>query len=102
MDIVSSILSVVLFYAFVPGVLVTLPNKSSGKATVLITHAVLFALVTSFVMRYYWTNIRGYIESFGNYGPTCPPGYVEGLNQGGQPDCILSPAGNMLLKSPMA
>ncbi len=102
MDIISSILSVALFYAFVPGVLVTLPNKSSGKATVLITHAVLFALTTSFVMRYYWMNVRGFIESFGNYGPTCPKGSVPGLNQGGQPDCVPNPAGNLLLKTPMA
>jgi hypothetical protein len=39
-------------------------------------------------MRFYWHNIRGYAEKFGNYGKTCPNGYVMGPNQGGQPDCV--------------
>ena len=98
MDLISSLLSVALFYAFVPGVLVTLPSKNSSKATVLLTHAALFAIVSSVVMRYYWKNIKGFMESFGNYGPTCPKGTVPGLNQIGEPDCVLNPAGNALLK----
>lgn len=91
MDLVSLVLSVALFYAFVPGVLVTLPSKSSGKAAVLVTHAVLFAVVSSMVMKYYWHNIKGYIESFGNYGPTCPRGYMNGVNQKGEQDCVPIP-----------
>lgn len=87
MDLVSFILSTLLFAAFVPGVLVKLPPGGS-PAVVLVTHAVLFAVVVSLVMSYYWTTIRGYIERFGNYGPTCPNGYAPGVNQGGQPDCV--------------
>ena len=75
MDVISSILSALLFVAFVPGVLVTIPSKGS-KATVLVLHAVLFAVVVSLVMQYYWSNIRGLIEGMGNYGVTCPNGYV--------------------------
>lgn len=88
MDIVSLILSALIFYAFVPGVLVTLPSGRSSKTTILLTHAVLFALVTSMVMRYYWHNIRGYFERFGNYGATCPTGYMPGVSPTGVPDCV--------------
>ncbi len=60
-----------MFAAFVPGVLVTLP-KGGDKATVLVVHAALFAVVTHFAMRFY----HGYREGMGNYGVTCPNGYV--------------------------
>jgi hypothetical protein len=70
MDIVSSVLSVILFVAFVPGVLFRLPSKGS-RATVLVTHAVLFAVAASLVMGFYWS----YRENFGNYGRTCPNGF---------------------------
>jgi hypothetical protein len=70
MDVVSSILSVLLFVAFVPGVLFRLPAKGS-KTTVLATHAVLFAVAASLVMGFYWS----YRENFGNYGRTCPNGF---------------------------
>lgn len=82
MDLVSSILSVLLFAAFVPGVLVTLPSKTASKWTVLGVHALLFAVVAGFVMHYYWTQIK---EHMGNYGATCPPGYqMVGSNE----DCV--------------
>lgn len=84
MDIVSLVLSTMLFAAFVPGVLVKLPPGGS-PAVVLVTHAVLFAVVTSLVMGYYWT---GRIEFFGNYGATCPNGYVPGVSKTGAPDCV--------------
>ena len=84
MDLVSGILSALLFAAFVPGVLIKLPRNGSFK-TVLLVHSLLFATVTSFVMYYYWHIIR---EKFGNYGPTCPNGYVPGAAQGGQADCV--------------
>ena len=87
MDIVSLVLSTLLFAAFVPGVLVKLPPGGS-PAVVLVTHAVLFAAVTSFVMKYYWTTIKGFVERFGNYGPTCPNGYAPGVSQTGVPDCV--------------
>jgi hypothetical protein len=70
MDIVSSILSVILFVAFVPGVLIRLPSKGS-RATVLVTHAVLFAITASLIMGAYWS----YREHFGNYGRKCPNGF---------------------------
>ena len=84
MDIISTVLSVLLFAAFVPGVIVRIPQHGT-RGTVLVVHAILFAIVTSFVMNFYLTNIR---ERFGNYGPTCPNGYVPGPNQAGQPDCV--------------
>ena len=83
MDLISSILSAVLFVAFVPGVLVTLPSKSSPRTHIIIVHALLFAVVTSLVMRYYWVNIKGYLEKFGNFGPVCPNGFVQQGN-----DCV--------------
>jgi len=70
MEIVSSILSVLLFAAFVPGVLFRFPQHGT-RGTVLVVHAILFAVVTSLVMGYYWT---GRLEFFGNYGATCPNG----------------------------
>lgn len=76
MDIVSSVLSFLLFVAFVPGVLVTLPSKTSSRRTILLVHALLFAVVTTIVMRFYWHNIKGYLEKFGNYGTVCPNGYA--------------------------
>jgi hypothetical protein len=84
MDLVSFLLSVALFYALVPGVLVTLP-KGGSKGTVLVTHAVLFAVVSSGVMYYYWNYVKEYMT---NYGPTCPNGFVEGINQAGERDCV--------------
>jgi len=71
MDFISLLLSAVVFAAFVPGVLVTFP-KGGSKATVLVVHAVLFAVVSSFVMMQYWS-MR---ENMGNYGVTCPNGYM--------------------------
>jgi hypothetical protein len=85
MDFISSILSAILFVAFVPGVLVTLPSKSSPQKTIIAVHAVLFTVVTTFVMRYYWVNIKGYIESMSNFGTTCPNGFVPQGN-----DCVPS------------
>lgn len=86
MDVISLVISTLLFAAFVPGVLIKLP-KGGSPAVVLVTHAVLFAFVASLVMKLYWT---GSLELFGNYGSTCPNGYVPGVNQGGQPDCVPS------------
>jgi hypothetical protein len=81
--VVSGLISAGLFYAFVPGVLLTLP-KGGSKTTVLITHAVLFAVTVSVVMMAYW----GMKERMTNYGPVCPNGYVESTNQGGKKDCV--------------
>ena len=39
-------------------------------------------------MKYYWHNIRGYMEKFGNYGPGCPVGYREGVSPTGVADCV--------------
>jgi hypothetical protein len=82
MDLVSSILAALLFAAFVPGVLVTIP-KGASRTTVLLVHALLFAFVTHWVMWYYWTVIR---ERFGNYGATIPRGFVEDVYGVAKPD----------------
>lgn len=71
MDFISTILSALIFAAFVPGVLITFP-KGESKATVLVVHAVLFAIISSFIMRMYWSTR----ENMGNYGITCPNGYM--------------------------
>ena len=87
MDLISSVLSALLFAAFVPGVLVKIPQRGT-PGTVLVVHALLFAVVVSLVMHFYWHTVKGYLEKFGNYGATCPNGYVMGANQAGQPDCV--------------
>ena len=79
MDLVSSILAAVLFVAFVPGVLTRIPPGGT-QATVLVVHALLFAIVTSGVMHVYWR----WREGFGNYGEVCPNGYRK--TEGG--DCV--------------
>lgn len=80
MDYISSLLSLALFAMFVPGVLFTFPSKGS-RNTVLAVHAVAFMVVNTLVMRYYWVNIKGYIESMMNYGESCPNGYVPNANK---------------------
>ena len=76
MDYISVILSLILFAVFVPGTLFTFPSKGSSKMTILAVHALAFMVVNTIVMRYYWVNIKGYVESMMNYGVTCPNGYV--------------------------
>jgi hypothetical protein len=83
MELVSSVLSALLFVVFVPGVILTLPSKSSPRAQIIIVHALLFTVVTALVMRYYWVNVKGYLEKFGNFGPVCPNGHVQQGN-----DCV--------------
>lgn len=83
--VVSGLISAGLFYAFVPGVLLTLP-KGGSRTTVLLVHAVLFAVTVSVVMMLYW----GMKERMTNYGPVCPNGFVESTNQGGKRDCVPS------------
>ena len=87
MDIVSSLLSALLFVAFVPGILFRIPKHGSFK-TVLAVHAVLFTVVSSFVMYYYWTKVKGYLENMSNYGETCANGFTFGTNQKGEQDCV--------------
>ena len=72
----STLLAAALFVAFVPGVLVTLPTKSS-KWTILVVHGLLFAVVTHFVMHYYHKHIV-FREGFGNFGPSCPKSHYMG------------------------
>lgn len=81
MDWISPLISALLFVAFVPGVLITLPSKGASRNTVLLVHTILFITVTSVVMRFYWVNIKGYVETFGNFGPTCPNGYIMQADQ---------------------
>ena len=80
MGLVSILLGVVLFVAFVPGVLVTLP-KHGKYSTVLLVHGVLFAVVTHYVMKFYFS------ERFGNYGAAgCPPCFVMNADGVCKPD----------------
>lgn len=70
MEVGSSVISVILFVVFVPGVLFRLPVGGS-RATVLVVHALLFAVTATVVMGIYWS----YREKFGNFGPKCPNGF---------------------------
>ena len=90
MELISTILSALLFVAFIPGVLVTLPSKSSPRSHIILVHAIIFTVVTSLVMRYYWVNIKGYLEKFGNYGAVCPNGYAPNKDPTGidREECI--------------
>lgn len=68
------LITAVLFYALVPGVLITLPPRGS-RNTVLLVHALVFAVVAHLVLRFYHRYII-FREGFGNFGPTCPNGYM--------------------------
>ncbi len=70
MDLLSTILGALIFAAFVPGVLVRLP-PSGSKNTILVVHALLFAVVLHCAMKWYWNS-----EHFGNYGASCPNGFA--------------------------
>ena len=83
MDFISLLISTLLFAAFVPGVLGHFP-KGGSQATVLVTHAVAFALVTSIVMNWYW----GMKERMTNWGDRCPNGYTLGISKDGKQDCV--------------
>jgi hypothetical protein len=76
MEVVSTIISALLFAAFVPGVIGSFP-KGSSKGTVLVVHALLFAFTTHYVMSWYW----GMKENMGNYGTSCPKGYVMTMDE---------------------
>ena len=91
MDLVSVVLGALVFVAFVPGVLVRLPPRAS-KTNVLAVHAVLFAIVSTCVMKLYWAGK----EHMGNYGTACPNGYV--MKENG--DCV--PVGHQTYDTSMA
>lgn len=46
------LLKAVLFVAFVPGVLVTLPSPASDRWMVLAVHAVLYVVVSAYVWKF--------------------------------------------------
>jgi hypothetical protein len=86
MEIVPSLIAVVLFAAFVPGVLVTIP-KGGSRTTVLLVHSALFAVVTHYVMWFYWTVIRERFGNYGNWGPSgCPPCFLQNKDGVCKPD----------------
>jgi hypothetical protein len=95
----QSLVAALVFVAFVPGVLTTLPSKSSKRTTVLLVHALLFAVVLHLVMTSFY-----FAESFANVGASgCPAGYIEGM-KAGKEECIplpgtrQNPPGSMLEK----
>jgi len=65
---IRKLIAAALFIVFVPGVFFTFP-KGQSHTVVLVVHAILFAITTHVVM-------KAIVEQFGNYGPTCPNGYV--------------------------
>lgn len=67
MHLVCSLLTVLLFAAFVPGVLFRLPL--ANKYMLLVAHGVLFVIANHLVKKMYMK------EHMGNYGESCPNGY---------------------------
>jgi hypothetical protein len=63
------LVAALLFIAFVPGVVVTLPSKGANKWTILALHTLLFMVASHFAMC-----CLSY-EMFGNHGAVCPNGY---------------------------
>jgi len=61
--------------------------------TILAVHAVAFMVVNTFVMRYYWVNIKGHIENMMNYGVTCPNGFVPNADKTANNGAECVPAG---------
>lgn len=49
--LVKLLLKAILFIAFVPGVLVTLPSPSSNRWVILGVHAVLYIIVSKFLWK---------------------------------------------------
>lgn len=91
MDFVSILLGALVFAALVPGVVVRLPPRGS-RTTVLVVHALLFAVVSTLVMKWYWMGR----EHMGNYGQQCPNGYTM-VSDG---NCV--PTGQQTYDSSMA
>lgn len=71
MRIDSILITAALFVAFIPGV----AFKLGTGWTSLAIHGVLFAGVLHWAMKYYHRYVV-FREGFGNYGPTCPNGYM--------------------------
>ena len=79
-----SLVAALLFVGFIPGVLVTLPSKSSKKSTVYVVHALLFAFVLHLVMK----SCYFAYESFANHGASgCPEGFIESIKNGRE-ECV--------------
>ena len=74
MNLLSTIFSALLFFAFVPGVIFRIPAKGS-KYLVTFTHATLFALVYYFTHKFvYRLKLEGFQEG-GIFGqPSCTVG----------------------------
>ena len=86
MDLIGTLITAGLFWAFVPGVLFTIPVHRT-KGVVMVVHALLFALSLHYAMEFYQP------ENFANYGPAgCPKTHMPGVNQGGLPDCVADPS----------
>ena len=75
MRIDSILLTAGLYVAFIPGVILKLGSGWTG----IIIHAILFALVAHHVMKYYHRYVI-FREGFGNFGPTCPNGWMMDAN----------------------
>jgi len=82
MDWGRKLVQLVLFVAFVPGVLFILPQHGR-KFTVLAVHALLFVGVSHYVLQ--WLASQSMIERMGNY-LKCPAGFRE--SEDGKQDCI--------------
>lgn len=71
MNLLSTIFSALLFFAFVPGVIFSIPAKGSKKL-VTFTHATLFALVYYFTHKFvYRLKLEGFKEGGFGGSPSC-------------------------------
>jgi hypothetical protein len=54
MNAIFFIYIAILFFLLTPGILLTLPSKTSSKMTVAAVHAIAFAILVSLTCKYVW------------------------------------------------
>ena len=84
----------VLFYLLTPGILLSLPPKSS-KMVVAATHAVVFALLYKFTHKIAWKlsmNFEGFQENKGNAAPPNGNPLLRNINTASIPKMVMPQA----------
>jgi uncharacterized membrane protein len=72
MHVLMSLFAAALFFALVPGILVTLPKKGSNVKVALV-HALIFAVVYYFLHMMVWHANEGFSNPKSPDGGICPP-----------------------------
>lgn len=74
-----SVFTALLFIALTPGVLLTLPSKTSSKIVVAVVHGLIFALIYHFTHKAVWEVLHKY-EGFAG-GEMYTPMIIKGIKQ---------------------